>query len=101
MRQYSQLTHVDSQGRAKMVNVGEKGMTKRTAQAAATVKVGKEIVKLIADNNIKKGDVLSVAQLAGVIGAKKTSDLIPLCHNLVLDHVTVEATLNGISIIRF
>lgn len=95
MRQYSQLTHTDEDGRARMVDVGHKEETSRSARAAATVCVGAEIAKLISVNGLKKGDVLSIAQLAGVMAAKKTSHLIPLCHNIVLDHVAVEATLEG------
>lgn len=91
----SQLTHVDNTGRASMVNVGGKAESERTAIAKATVVVGKEVAELIADNNIKKGDVLMAAELAGVLGAKHTWALIPLCHSIILSHVEVRAQLVG------
>lgn len=76
-----------------MVNVSEKPVSERTARARALITVGPDIVKLIEENCVKKGDVLSVCQLAGILAAKKTADLIPLCHNIVLDQVRVEAAL--------
>uniref|UniRef100_A0A1B6HQV5 Molybdenum cofactor biosynthesis protein 1 n=1 Tax=Homalodisca liturata TaxID=320908 RepID=A0A1B6HQV5_9HEMI len=88
------LTHVDNEGKASMVNVGKKAISERTAEATATIQVGKEVAKLIADNNIKKGDVLTVAQLAGVLAAKRTWELVPLCHNITLAHVDVRARLD-------
>ncbi|XP_004525397.1 molybdenum cofactor biosynthesis protein 1 [Ceratitis capitata] len=87
------LTHVDATGKAQMVDVSVKETTKRFAEARATVLVGPKITKLIHTNNMKKGDVLSVAQLAGIMGAKRTSELIPLCHNITLSSVKVEAKL--------
>jgi len=95
VRQYSQLTHTEQGGNAKMVDVGDKMETSRTAKAAATVHVGFEISRLISDNGLKKGDVLSVARLAGIMAAKKTSEIIPLCHNIGLTNVSVEATVQG------
>lgn len=92
---FSQLTHVDNSGRASMVNVGVKAESERTAVAMATVVVGKEVAELIADNNIKKGDVLVAAELAGVLAAKHTWELIPLCHTIILSHVEVRAKLVG------
>ena len=74
------FTHFDDQGRAKMVNVGEKAVSHRTALAAACVRVNAETFRLIQTGGVKKGDVLTVAQIAGIMGAKKTSDLIPMCH---------------------
>ncbi|KAG8039189.1 hypothetical protein G9C98_003496 [Cotesia typhae] len=94
IRQYSSLTHVDSSGKAAMVDVTNKESSNRFAQARALVRVGPVVSSLIADNNIKKGDVLLVAQLAGIIGAKKTSELIPLCHPLALNNVKVCLKLN-------
>lgn len=91
----SQLTHVDNSGRASMVNVGGKAESERTAIAMAKVVVGKEVAELIADNNIKKGDVLVAAELAGVLGAKHTWALVPLCHTIILSHVEVRAQLVG------
>jgi molybdenum cofactor biosynthesis protein MoaC len=88
------LTHVDEHGKAKMVNVGDKRVTKRVATAKGVVKVGTKIALLIAANAMKKGDVLTIAELAGILGAKKTSDLIPLCHNIPISSVKVSASLN-------
>lgn len=88
------LTHVDEKGKATMVDVSSKSSSLREATAVATVEVGQEISKLIKENNMKKGDVLTVSQLAGIMGAKKTSDLIPLCHNIPLSSVKVKAELD-------
>lgn len=88
------LTHVDSTGKASMVDVSEKPITTREAEAIAKIYVGPEVAHLIHSNNLKKGDVLSVAQLAGILGAKKTSDLIPLCHNIAISSVKVNANLD-------
>ena len=89
------LTHTDEKGQAKMVDVGNKSVTTRIASAMAVVHVGSQISQLISENNIKKGDVLSVAKLAAIMGAKKTSELIPLCHNIVLNDVQVQVRLQG------
>jgi len=89
-----QLTHLDEDGRARMVDVGHKENTKRTAVARGAVRMQPETLQLIIEGNIKKGDVLSVAELAGVMAAKRTSDLIPLCHPLMLSHVKVTCTPN-------
>ena len=88
------LTHVDDAGKAQMVDVTAKQTSERVAEARATVLVGPSIAQLIHTNNMRKGDVLSVAQLAGIMGAKRTSELIPLCHNISLSSVKVEAKLN-------
>lgn len=88
------LTHVDNSGKAVMVDVSQKSITFRSATAQAIVKVGPVIADLIEKNCLKKGDVFTVAQLAGIMGAKKTSDLIPLCHNIALSKVNVNVTLN-------
>lgn len=87
------LTHVDGAGKAHMVDVSDKPATLRTATAQGTVYVGPEVAALIKENSLKKGDVLTVSQLAGVIGAKKTSELIPLCHNINLNNVKITAAL--------
>lgn len=87
------LTHVDETGKAKMVNVIDKAETKRRAVARCEVVVGDEISKLIASNTMKKGDVLTVAQIAGIMGAKNTSNLIPLTHNIPLSSVKVNVQL--------
>lgn len=88
----SELTHFDERGNAAMVDVGDKEVTERTATAAGTVTMDAATMKLIVDGGVKKGDVLSVARLAGIMGAKKTPDLIPLCHPLSLTSVKVELT---------
>lgn len=77
-----------------MVNVTEKLVTRRTASARATIKVSKEIAQAIKENDLKKGDVLSIAQVAGITGAKKTADVIPLCHNIPLTGIKVVAHLD-------
>ncbi|MDY6422823.1 MAG: cyclic pyranopterin monophosphate synthase MoaC, partial [Synergistales bacterium] len=74
------FTHFDDKGRARMVNVHEKNITQRKAVAAAKVLVNQETFELIKTGGIKKGDVLTVAQIAGIMGAKRTPDLIPMCH---------------------
>lgn len=84
------LTHTDAEGRARMVDVGDKPVTRRVAEAEALVQLPPAAFALVQDNSNKKGDVLTVAQLAGIMGAKHTSLLIPLCHNVPLSHVGVE-----------
>ena len=90
----SKLTHLDEAGRARMVNVGDKADTVRVAVARGSVKMQPETLALIMEGNMKKGDVLTVAQLAGIMAAKRTSDLIPMCHPLMLSHVAVTSTPN-------
>lgn len=90
----AKLTHLDDEGRARMVDVGDKAVTERVAVARGHVVMQPETLALIAAGNVKKGDVLTIAQLAGIMGAKRTSDLIPLCHPLPLTHVQVTCTLN-------
>ncbi|XP_067646459.1 molybdenum cofactor biosynthesis protein 1 isoform X2 [Eurosta solidaginis] len=90
----SQLTHVDQAGKTQMVDVTEKLISERVAIAHATVVVGATVAAHIHKNNLVKGDVLSVAQLAGIMGAKRTSELIPLCHNITLSSVKVDVKLN-------
>lgn len=87
------LTHLDEQGRARMVDVGHKPPTERVAVAKGEVIMRPETLALIRQGALKKGDVLTVAEVAGVMGAKRTSELIPLCHPLSLTQVTVELTL--------
>jgi len=89
-----QLTHLDDQGNAKMVDVGDKDVTSREAIARGQVSIQPETLRLIKEGLMKKGDVLTIAQLAGIMGAKKTSDLIPLCHPLPLDKVDVELEMD-------
>lgn len=88
------LSHIDESGQAKMVDVGQKPDTDRTAVARGTVLMQPETLQLIIDGNLQKGDVISVAQIAGVMAAKKTSDLIPLCHPLAITHVDVRCSIN-------
>ena len=90
----SQLTHIDESGRAKMVDVGHKPDSVRLAVARGSVVMRPETLQLIIEGTVKKGDVLAVAQLAGVMAAKRTSDLIPLCHPLLLDQIDVTCTSN-------
>ncbi|MBR2562394.1 MAG: cyclic pyranopterin monophosphate synthase MoaC [Eubacterium sp.] len=93
-RESLEFTHFNEQGRAKMVDVGEKPVTERTAVAAVQVQVNVETLALIKSGGIKKGDVLTVAQIAGVMGAKRTPDLIPMCHPILLNGVDLELSLN-------
>lgn len=88
------LSHLDAQGNARMVDVSAKADTTRTALAAGEVRMKPETLALIRAGALKKGDVLTVAQLAGVLAAKRTSDLIPLCHPLPLTHIEVQCTLD-------
>jgi cyclic pyranopterin phosphate synthase len=86
----AKFTHLDDEGNAVMVDVSDKQATQRTATAKGTVTMEPETMALIQAGGVKKGDVLSVAQLAGIMGAKRTPDLIPLCHPLELTSVTVD-----------
>lgn len=97
------LTHFDAEGRAHMVDVSDKAVTARIAKAENHIKMQMETFDIISEGRAKKGDVLGVARLAGIMAAKKTSDLIPLCHPLPITSVTVDlvpdADLPGIRII--
>lgn len=86
------LTHFDDQGRAHMVDVSDKDVTDRTALAEGLVIMSPETLALVTEGRAKKGDVLGVARLAGIMGAKRTSDLIPLCHPLALTKVALDLT---------
>ncbi|NXD51818.1 MOCS1 protein, partial [Corvus moneduloides] len=88
------LTHTDKEGRATMVDVGGKPDSRRTAVAGAVVLLGEKAFRMVRQNQVKKGDVLAVAQIAGIQGAKLTSQLIPLCHNIPLYHVEVSLSLD-------
>ena len=88
------LTHFDGKGDAHMVDVSDKAMTSRVAVAAGHVTMAPATFDMISDGTAKKGDVLSVARLAGIMGAKKTPDLIPLCHPLPVTKVSVDLTLD-------
>lgn len=87
------LSHIDEKGKANMVDVGHKPVQQRTATAKGFIRLKKETLDLIKDNNLKKGDVLTVAEIAGIQAAKKTSDLIPLCHPLSITKVDVKAII--------
>jgi cyclic pyranopterin phosphate synthase len=89
----SKLTHVDSDGQAHMVHVSGKAATERTAVAEAFVRMSHETLALIAEDKVAKGDVLATARIAGIMAAKKTADLIPLCHPLNISSVTVDCEL--------
>ena len=88
------FTHFNEQGRAKMVDVGEKPVTVRTAVAAGRVLVNRDTFRLIETGGMKKGDVLTMAQVAGIMGAKRTPDLIPMCHPILLDGINLELSLD-------
>jgi len=88
------LSHIDESGRARMVDVGAKPVTDRTAIARGEIILKPETVALIREGLMKKGDVLSVAQLAGIMGAKKTAELIPLCHPIPINQAAVELELD-------
>ena len=88
------FTHFNEQGRAKMVDVGEKPLSRRTATAAGRVLVNEQTFALIRSGGMKKGDVLTVAQIAGVMGAKRTPDLIPMCHPILMDGIDLQLTLD-------
>jgi len=89
-----ELTHINDEGRARMVDVTDKDVTYRTATASATVNVAPSTMEIIRTGGIKKGDVLSVAQVAGIMAAKKTSDIIPMCHPLMLSSMDIHFELN-------
>jgi len=86
----SGLTHLDAQGRARMVDVGGKAETQRVAIALGTIRMAPTTLAALRDGKVPKGDVLAVARIAGIMAAKRTAELIPLCHPLALDAVSVE-----------
>lgn len=98
MNALKKLTHTDEEGRPVMVDVGGKKPQRREAKAQGCISLDKNTIKLISENKIKKGNVLTVAELAGIQAAKKTSELIPLCHPLPLTNIEVRASLddNGV-----
>ena len=85
-----ELTHINSKGEAVMVNVGEKEITQRTAQACGIIEMKQETLQKLLDADLKKGDGLAAARIAGIMGAKNTSTLIPLCHNIPIESVEIE-----------
>ncbi len=88
------FTHFDDRGRARMVDVGEKAPTRRRALAGARVYVSRDTLALIRDGGMKKGDVLAVAQVAGIMGAKRTAELIPMCHPVQVEGIDLTLTLD-------
>lgn len=89
-----QLSHVDSEGRARMVDVSAKPRVRRTARAAGRIDLSPETIALVRANGLAKGDVLAVAKIAGIMAAKRTSELIPLCHNIEIDQVDLSLVLD-------
>lgn len=89
------LTHVDSKGKANMVDISMKSETARTATAFARVSVSKKLYQQIRKNEVVKGDVLAIAKIAGIQAAKKTSELIPLCHNILISRIDLDLKLNS------
>lgn len=88
------FTHFNDQGRAKMVDVGEKPISRRSATAAGRVLVNRQTFECIRSGGMKKGDVLTVAQVAGVMGAKRTPDMIPMCHPVLMDGIDLKLSLD-------
>jgi cyclic pyranopterin phosphate synthase len=93
------LTHTDKQGKAIMIDIGEKPVQTRIARAAGHISLAPATLDLIRENQLKKGDVLTLAQVAGINAAKETPHLIPLCHNIVLDNIKVQLSVgkNGVT----
>lgn len=89
----NKFSHTDAKGKAKMVDVGDKPLQNREAHATGFIRLNEETIRLIRENEIKKGDVLTVAQIAGIQAAKKTSELIPLCHPLFISGIDVIALI--------
>lgn len=93
MADTKKLTHVDDSGKARMVDVSGKARVRRTARAIGFISMAKATAEAIRTNTVAKGDVLAVARIAGIMAAKRTANLIPLCHNIEIEHVDVEAEL--------
>jgi cyclic pyranopterin phosphate synthase len=89
------LTHLDADGQSHMVDVSNREITVRTAQARGHVKLSSEVLTMLRDKTVPKGDVLATARIAGIMGAKRTPELIPLCHPIALHSVTVECEIDG------
>ena len=95
-----ELTHINEKGHVKMVDVGEKETTARMAKAQAIVKMNPATLKLICEDKMPKGDVFSCARIAGIMAAKKTFELIPMCHNLPIDSVDIEIEPKGSDLVH-
>ncbi|MDK2917920.1 MAG: cyclic pyranopterin monophosphate synthase [Candidatus Petromonas sp.] len=91
-----EFTHFNENGKAKMVEVGEKSDTNRVAVARGSIKMNKSTLDMIKEGQMKKGDVLAVAQVAGIMGAKKTSDIIPMCHNIFLTGADIRFEIDDV-----
>lgn len=91
----AELTHLNKNGEAVMVDVGEKEITRRTATAFAKIKMQSETLRKLLSSDLKKGDGLATARIAGIMGAKKTNELIPLCHNIPIESVEITFKNNG------
>jgi len=91
----TELSHVDSSGKARMVDIGSKADTVREAVARGRVRMKPDTLEQVRTNQMKKGDVLAIARVAGIMAAKKTPDLIPLCHTILVDDVSLEFELSG------
>ena len=89
------FTHLNKNGEAVMVDIGKKEITSRSAVAVAEIKMGEETLQKLLSSSLKKGDGLAVARVAGIMGAKKTSDLIPLCHNIPIESIEITFENNG------
>jgi cyclic pyranopterin phosphate synthase len=96
----SKLSHFDEQGASRMVDIGDKPVTRRLARASGCVRMSADTLELIRDKKAAKGDVLEVARLAGIMGAKRTPDLIPLCHPLSIDAVKIDFTFDDAQTLR-
>lgn len=90
----AKLSHTDSEGNARMVDISGKAIQLRVAKASGQILLSPDTLNLITQNLLKKGDVLTIAEIAGIQAAKRTSELIPLCHNISIDKILVNATLN-------
>lgn len=91
----NKLSHVDSDGKINMIDVSGKSITERIASASATISLGKKIFRAVKQNTVEKGDILAAAKIAGIQAAKKTSELIPLCHNIFLSNVDIQYKFNS------
>tara|TARA_Y100000590_G_scaffold420689_1_gene523657 strand:+ start:17033 stop:17506 length:474 start_codon:yes stop_codon:yes gene_type:complete len=88
------LTHINSKGEAKIVDIGNKNISSRTATCSGKVIVSEKTIRLIQEDKVKKGDVLSVARIAGIMASKKTAELIPLCHNIPIEHINIDLEID-------
>ncbi len=95
----TKLTHTDQKGKASMVDIGQKEVQNRIARACGHIRLAAETIRIINDNLLRKGDVLTIAQIAGINGAKQTSLLIPLCHNIVLDKISVLVNVDATGVL--